>query len=216
MNKWRFLALLAALSFLVGCKPATKQGVRVASSVIRSDVNTGSNVYTNNCNLSQNNVYGAFYDEQSPFNFQDKVKDFLSASTNPEAVGNISGYPTENTGVRFQLKLKLNSNGSVNLSQSKISILVYDSYVGQYSSSGDLNQPIPVNISAASAGQFNLGTGYVVFKDQYGEIRLDGTYNSYDFKGRVSYKNYVTVISGASPSAGVLGQFYIATCGSVQ
>ena len=78
-------------------------------------------------------------------------------------------------------------------------------------------EPIPVSIEAASEGQFNpqTGVGYVVYKDQYGEVRLDGRYDAQNFSGTVSYKNYVS-FNSSTPAQGQLGQFLIARCAIIQ
>ena len=96
------------------------------------------------------------------YQFEQRVKGFLSATTSPDDVGTISSSPNDySTGVRFQGVIKVDASGRVVLNQSKVSIKVYDSYVASQS----LN-PIAVTINTASSGQFNLqtGQGEVVFK----------------------------------------------------
>jgi hypothetical protein len=211
------LGLLA----LVGCKPATKSGVRSYTATTRNDItNTGGTggVIQNNCQAGQSAV-GAIYDPTgfsngSTQSFEERVKLFLSATVISSEVGTISNGASDSTGVRFQGAIKLDSSGRVVLNQSKIAIKVYDSFTAQDSTVA----PIPVNINAASSGQFNLqtGVGYVVFKDQYGEIRLDGRIDSQYFQGNISYTNFVNVNEGAAAATGYLGQFYVATCGMIQ
>lgn len=162
-------------------------------------------------------IYGSTSSQPSLYdsgNFETNVKLFLSATVDPNEVGTISSNPSDNTGVRFQGIIKKDQNGNVTLNQSKIIIKVYDSLLLQNSSL----QAIPVEINGASSGQFNpsTGTGYIVFKDQYGEIRLEGRYDANSFSGTVSYVNYTTVIQNQSPASGQLGQFHIASCSIFQ
>lgn len=204
------------LFILVGCKPASKDGARAYTSTQRTDVVNGTgSVFPTSCSSGQSAI-GTIFDSSysNTISFEERVKNFLSATTAPSDVGTISSAASDySTGVRFQGMIKLDSSGRVVLGSSKISIKVYDSYVA----SQGLN-PIAVTINTASAGQFNLstGVGYVTFKDAYGEIRFDGKIDAQYFSGTVSYTNSTTVVENASPSAGSLGQFAIATCGAVQ
>lgn len=214
----KIMILGLGLLTLVGCKPPSKSGVRSYTATTRSDVVAGNGVIQNNCQAGQSSL-GAIYDSTGYSNgstqsFEERVKLFLSATVVSSEIGTISNGYNDSTGVRFQGAIKLDSTGRVVLNQSKIAIKVYDSFVAQDSSIS----PIPVNINAASSGQFNLqtGVGYVVFKDQYGEIRLEGKIDSQYFSGNVSYTNLQTVNEGASAAAGYLGQFYIASCGMIQ
>lgn len=219
------LVTLASL-FFVAC-PAKKDATgrtavvtgRGGTGGIVGGTPTGGITFTNTCGQSVSPI-GTIYDQGgqqvSLYNsgsFEDRVKAFLSATVNPTEVGQISSAPTDSTGVRFQGAIKLDQNGMVIPSQSKILIKVYDSYMLQNSS----YQAIPVQIDAASEGQFNMqtGAGYVVFKDQYGEIRFDGKIDAQYFSGVISFRNYATVTGGA-PAQGQLGQFYVARCGIIQ
>ncbi len=220
MKKLLLMALATVL--LVACNqkkdpkvsavPATTVGVNARNPV---DVAT----LTAACSQNQFPI-GTIYDtgsqQVSLYNsgsYEDRVKSFLSATVNPQDVGQISSAQWENTGVRFQGTIKLDTAGNVVLAQSKIIIKVYDSLLFQSSTA----KPIPVSIDTASAGNFNIstGTGFVVFKDQYGEVRLDGRFDAQNFSGTVSYKNYVSFDNG-TPAQGQLGQFLIARCAIFQ
>ncbi len=216
MKKMLILSLVSVL--MVACNPKKNTTVRSATGVRT----TGSPIVgglTNTCTQGQFQI-GTIYDSgnQQPdlYNsgtYEQRVKSFLSATVNPQEVGQISGAQWENTGVRFQGVIKLDAAGKVQLAASKLIIKVYDSYVLQ--STGV--EPIPVSIEAASEGQFNpqTGVGYVVYKDQYGEVRLDGRYDAQNFSGTVSYRNYVSYNS-STPAQGQLGQFLIARCAIIQ
>ncbi len=214
----KMMVITLGLLVLVGCKPAAKEGARAYTTTTRNDIvnsNSNGSVFQNTCSSGQSAI-GTIYDANSSYSatFEQNVKSFLSATTTPADVGSISSSANDySTGVRFQAVIKVGSNGSVVLSSSKISIKVYDSYVAAQGL-----DPIAVTINAASAGQFNTqtGVGSVTFKDGYGEVRFDGKIANGFFSGNVSYTNYTTVIEGASPSSGQIGQFAIATCGAIQ
>jgi hypothetical protein len=223
MKKVLLLSLIA-LSF-VGCNPKQDSTKRTSGnarvSTIAGDT-TGAFTQTN-CGNNLSNI-GTIYDQgtqaslYSTGNFEARVKGLLSATINPSEIGQISSGPSDQTGVRFQGQIKVESNGSVNLAQTKILIKVYDSYVLQSATDGtNQYQPIPIEFTSASSGQFNTstGSGYVVFRDQYGEIRFDGNLSGDYFTGQVSYVN-TTNVTGGSASQGVLGQFYVARCGIIK
>jgi hypothetical protein len=115
--------------------------------------------------------------------------------------------------------ISLATNGQVNLTSTKIEILVYDSYVlnSQYATNGQKYEPIPVRFTSAAEGRFDptTGAGFVVFRDSYGEVRFDGKYDAQYFSGTVSFKN-TQAVSGLTPQQGTLGQFYVARCGIIQ
>lgn len=211
---------IAALTLLTiaACSPK-KQGVR--STLNRSAISVGivnnSNINSNFCQQGVSPI-GTIYDQgntqtslYTSGSFEERVKGLLSVTVNPEEVGQISSAATDTTGVRFQGAIKVDANGNVNLQQSSMLIKVYDSYVLQYP---EQFQAIEVAFATATAGQFNMqnGQGYILFRDQYGEVRFDGTMDAQYFSGTVSYKNY-SHISGSAPAQGQLGQFYVARCG---
>lgn len=208
------LTLLMAY-LVVGCSPNKTTRSTYESGSVRSDVVGQNQQSWPTCGNQSSSSVGTIYDSNGDIDFENRVKLFLSAAVNPNDVGSISPMPNGSTGVRFNGAVKLDAQGNVQLSSSKISIKIYDSYVvfggAQYAA-------IPIDISVASEGKFNpsTGTGYVVFKDKYGEVRFDGQIDAQYFKGQVSYKNYATVIANSQPASGTLGQFYIARCGMIQ
>ena len=214
------LLTLIALSF-VGCNPAKEASKRTSGNGGRSATISGTTngAFTQSfCGNSNLSSVGTIYDQSSSYNFEARVKGLLSATIDPSEVGTISAGTNDQTGVRFQGTFKIDSNGTVNLQQSKILIKVYDSYVLQSAIDGSNQyQPIPIEFTSAAAGQYNAQTGviYVVFKDQYGEVRFDGKLSGDYLSGQVSFVNSTNVTGGAA-AQGVLGQFYIARCGIIQ
>lgn len=214
------LLTLIALSF-VGCNPNKESSKRTSGNARTATVaGTTNGAFTQSYCGNNLSSIGTIYDQSSSFNgnFEARVKGLLSATIDPAEVGTISSAANDQTGVRFQGTIKIESNGSVNLSQTKILIKVYDSYVLQSATDGSNQyQPIPIEFTSAAAGQFNMqtGSGYVIFRDQYGEIRFDGNLSGDYLSGQVSFVNTVNV-TGGSAAQGVLGQFYIARCGIIK
>lgn len=209
----------------VGCNPKQESSKRTSGNGRISTITGGvTGVFTGSyCGNNLSNI-GTIYDQGTQVSlittgsFEARVKGLLSATINPAEVGQISSGPSDQTGVRFQGQIKVESNGSVNLAQTKMLIKVYDSFVLQSASDGtNQYQPIPIEFTSADEGQFNTstGSGYVVFRDQYGQIRFDGNLSGDYFSGQVSYVNNVNV-TGGSASQGVLGQFYVARCGIIK
>ncbi|MES2801290.1 MAG: hypothetical protein V4654_02260 [Bdellovibrionota bacterium] len=219
------LLTIVALT-VIGCNPKKESDKRTSGNGGRSAAIAGTTTGAFTQSYCGNNLssIGTIYDQGtqaslfSTGNFEARVKGLLSATIDPNEIGQISSSPNDQTGVRFQGTIKVESNGTVNLAQSKILIKVYDSLVLQSASDGSNQyQPIPIEFSAAAEGQFNLqtGSGYVIFRDQYGEIRFDGNLSGDYLSGQVSYVNLVNV-TGGSAASGVLGQFYVARCGIIK
>lgn len=213
MKKIILMSLVSIL--MVACNPKTDSKV----TTVGTRNNLSANVFGNTCSQNQFPI-GTIFDSgaqqvslYSTGAYQDRVKAFLSATVNPQEVGQISSAQWDTTGVRFQGVIKLDPAGNVVLAASRIMIKVYDSYLLQSTTA----QPIPVSINAASEGHFDMqsGLGYVIFKDQYGEVRLDGRFDAQNFSGTFSYRNYVA-FDNSTPAQGQLGQFLIARCAIIQ
>lgn len=207
------LLAVSGLLVVASCSPKQNSArLSYSSGGIRSNTN-GNQMTFPTCSSSGQSTYGAIYDANSSYDFETRVKNLLSATVSPTEVGSISPLANASTGVRFQGAIKLDSSGNVISSASKLSVKVWDSYTSTQGA-----QPITIEINTAAGGAFNksTGVGYVVFKDNYGEIRLDGTFTNQYFQGQVSFKNSVTVVQNGQPAQGNLGQFYIATCGILQ
>lgn len=217
------LLTIVALTF-ASCNPKKESAKRtsgVRSAIVAATTNGAFTQSFCGNNLSS---IGTIYDQgtqaslYSTGNFESRVKGLLSATIDPNEVGQISSAPSDQTGVRFQGTIKVESNGTVNLQQTKILIKVYDSFVLQSATDGSNQyQPIPIEFTSAAAGQFNMqtGSGYVIFRDQYGEVRFDGNLSGEYLSGQVSFANS-TNVTGGSAASGVLGQFYVARCGIIK
>lgn len=215
---------IVALAF-VGCNPKKDSSAKRTNAVRAATVaGTTNGAFTQSFCGNNLSSIGTIYDQgtaqslYSTGNFESRVKGLLSATIDPSEIGQISSSANDQTGVRFQGTIKVETNGTVNLQQTKILIKVYDSFVLQSASDGtNQYQPIPIEFTTAAAGQFNMqtGSGYVIFRDQYGEVRFDGNLSGDYLSGQVSFANS-TNVTGGSAAQGVLGQFYVARCGIIK
>ncbi|MFN3454003.1 MAG: hypothetical protein ACK41T_03520 [Pseudobdellovibrio sp.] len=211
MNKISFVIMVIFLGLFSAC---SNQNSGSRGAVVRAASSSGGftlgQVTNTTCTNTSNLGYGAVYDQTSTaYNFENRVKAFLSATVNPSEVGYVSSLPNDTTGVRFEGSIKMSSSGVVDLAQTQMAIKIYDSYA----STGQ-HDPVVISFSKATSGEFDLqtGKGSLVFKDQYGDVRFEGVLNSDYFSGTVNFSNY-THITGATAASGVLGQFYVARCG---
>ncbi len=217
MKKLTLTSLVFVL-FAMGC-PAKKDARVVTTNPNAAIAPNTTGTFTNTCQPNQFKI-GTIYDSgqqqaslYSNGSFEQNVKSFLSAAINPQEIGTISGGQWDNTGMRFEGVIKLDTSGQVVLAQSRMIMKVYDSLILQNSSL----QAMTVQMNTAAEGKFDLntGTGYAVFKDNYGEVRFDGRFDAQNFSGTVSYKNYAS-FDNSQPAQGQLGQFLIARCVIIQ
>ena len=212
MKKLTLLTL--SLFVMAGCNPK-KNAVKANVATI-SGVQVGAQCTT----TTQNSNIGTIYGQAMSYNFEQQVKALLSATTNPNDIGSISPNPSDQTGVRFSGRVKLDASGNVVGSQSKITISVYDSFILM----DNTLQPIVLDLDPNAAeknvqisGQFNTSTGdgYISIRDQFGEIRFQGVIGAQNFSGTVTFAN-TTNVMGGQPASGTLGQFSIQRCSFLQ
>lgn len=213
-----FIILLAAFSSCQQKKDSVRAQVNPFATVGAGIAGLGSVSAT--CAQGQSSM-GAIYDSANAATFQNRVKSLLTATMYPEDVGTVGASINDTTGVRFAGTMYLDSSGNVISSSSNLTISVYDSVWYNNSLANSSEQPIPLEFNPSSGasltGQFNVtsGQGYLLVKDNYGEIRFDGTITSQYFSGTVTFKNY-TNVTGQNAASGSLGQFMINSCGIVR
>ncbi len=230
----KLILLLPLLLLVSACNPK-KEGVRGVARNANINGATGNFIAAASCPQTgqQSSLgIGTIFDngQQQQFSldavsgtFESRVKAFLSASTAPSEIGQISGLPTDRTGVRFQGVIKLGSNGAVVAAQSKMLIKVYDSFVlnSELDPNGQKYEPIALEFLPTGgtqiSGQFNLqtGDGFVSYRDSFGEVRFEGRLDAQNFSGLVKFQNSKNV-SGGGALSGTLGQFYVARCAIIQ
>lgn len=144
-------------------------------------------------------------------NFENTIKDFISASWDRDYVGSI----TEND-VWLQGYIETAGNGQLNLAASKITIAITDSvYKDGASLNGNKVSPYTVQIFSAASGSWNGNQFSATFKDEYQEITIVGSYSDsskYVVNGTVSFKNLKDYKGEPLKSAQPMGVFSIQTC----
>ena len=143
-----------------------------------------------------------------------QVRQFVSVFMSPDQLGPIQGLRfwgdvmLASGGTLSQIQM---SGGSQNIHpSSRIVIAIYDSWVGQPSQNGGINQPVYVNISPEARGQASGSIqGNQVqlrFQDNMGVIELVGQFDQNQFIGQIRYQN-------SNSTSGVFEQFTVPTCG---
>ncbi len=216
----RLTLLLILMVGFTACQPK-KDSVRANAAALGGSV-AGFGL-TGQCASGMSNIGAIFDSGQSSIygNFESQVKSLLSATVLPEDIGSIAAGSNETTGVRFAGTLFLETSGQVVASKSKLAVTVYDSVWYQNSLTNPSEQGILLEFNPAKgatiSGSFapTTGQGFLLVKDQYGEIRFDGSYNAQYFSGTVTFKNTANV-TGAQATSGSLGQFVINSCGIIK
>ena len=164
----------------------------------------------------QANEVGMIYDSAAGSQFRDRVAAFVSATMDPNGLGEISGDPNASTGIDLVMSVKVNAQGQVQ-SGSTLDLGIYDSYVGQNDQNGKLIEPYSLHISQRVQGVANPQTGEfsVQFSDEYGAILFTGKMDQKTIQGTVQFQNSQSYIGG-TPASGTLGQFVLPRCAVFQ
>ncbi len=223
------ILLLPLFLVVIACNPK-KDGVRSVTRDPNINGIVGNFVTATTCPQANMSIGTIFDNGQQQVtldsvsgSFESRVKAFLSASTAANEIGQISGLPTDQTGVRFQGTVKIGANGAVDGTRSKMLIKVYDSFVlnSELDANGQKFEAIALEFLPRAptqiSGQFNMqtGEGYASFRDSYGEVRFEGRIDAQNFSGVVKFQNTKNV-NGGTALSGTLGQFYVARCAIIQ
>lgn len=208
------VATIAMLS--AACAPANN--FTEAKSVGSSSTSVVDNTVVSSCStqIGSGYVYNENLDGQvySSKSFKERVGDLVSATLDPQEIGEISGTKDgSGTYVRIEAYLKFDSSGNVITNSSTLNLSVYDSYVGQVID-GQTVMAYPINFSTATSGQVNKAqkTFTITFQDNYGSITLSGTYTtSGSVSGKLSFANS-KAFDGSAPRSGVLGAIKLNNC----
>lgn len=209
------LTILVALVLLGACSPKKNSLKADNANATIAGIPVGAQCAAG----TQQGLVGSIYDSSAQsMNFESRVKGLLSAYLKPSEVGNISAGQADSTGVRFNGTVKLDSNGAVIAAQTNVTITIYDS-IWLTNQTADNLIEMKFNTAKASviSGQFNTstGTGFISLKDNYGEVRFEGTIDAQKLSGNVTFQNLTTVVGG-SPASGTLGQFWVNRCAFLQ
>ncbi len=221
-----FLALFVG-SFLIlsACAKKSNTSTNRSGTTLRGNGIVGPNGGLNTSQLANTRCtdgssgWGRLYDDGtlSGTAFRDAYANFLSAVMDPQYLGNLDGSSySSSTGVNMELKLKI-VNNQLDLSQTRFTMEINDSNVGQAGSDGQTMTAITVGYSNASSGQIsnvngNTGNFQLVFTDSYGTVNVTGNFNGTEARGNVTFTNTASYDS-SSPRSGKLGTFYMKSCG---
>lgn len=202
--------LLAVLS-LSACAKKNGSAVRVAG---RGGVSTTGTVSQSGTCGSQS--VGKIFDLYASASFEQQVKGFVSATLDPQSLGTISGNINDKTGIDFTATFRFDSAGKIIADSSNVTMKIFDSYVGQVYE-GQTILPYNVAFTAASEGMIDRNTRQfqVKFRDGYGEIIFQGSFDNSIAEGTVYYQNY-TAVTGYQPASGTLGTFRIYACSLIK
>lgn len=220
-----FALLIGSFLVLSSCaKKSNSTNSRSGTAVRGNDIanNNGvSNLGVARCSDGSSG-WGRIYDDGSMYGtaFRDSFANFLSSVMDPQNLGNLDGAASSTTtGVNMELKLKV-VNNQLNLSETRITMEINDSLVGTQGSDGEILKIITARFSSADSGQLtnvagNSGNFQLVFKDSYGTVTVDGSFNGTEAKGRVNFSNSTNfnINKGETPKSGSLGAFYMKSCG---
>lgn len=159
---------------------------------------------------------GKIFDPYASPAFEQQVKNFVSATLDPQTLGSISGNINDKTGIDFSATFRFDSNGNIVPGESNVNIKIFDSFVHQ-PYNGEIIPPYEVGFPAASEGMIDRNTRQfqVRFKDGYGEVVFQGSYDSSLAQGTVYYQNY-SAVQGYQPTSGKLGSFRIYACSLIK
>jgi hypothetical protein len=191
---------------------------------------------------NQGYIYGQIYNSgaygRSDAQFEQNVRGFTSATLDPwgdpnngvaPELGQVSGQPGQSTGVWIRGDARVvggnfDPNGGnqrqLDANATNIRIIVWDSYAGQTDSSGNAIPEYAVSFTSATTNSFinyQNRSAVITFQDEYGWVKFSGTFDAEYFSGTVEYYNNDYVSTILSPNAGawdgIMGEFYISTCG---
>lgn len=240
------LALLFVLPGLTGCgkkdNKRTSINNRNARNPINEPVEQGDPQSTSGGTQVSNKgyIYGQIYNAggRSDAQFEQNIRGFSSATLDPwgdpsngvqPELGTISGQVGGQTGVWIRGDAnvsggKFDPSGAnqrqLDLNNTNIRIIVWDSYAGRSDANGDVIPEYGVSFTSATNASFinyQSKSAVIVFEDAYGWVKFSGTFDADWFRGTVEYYNFDYVKSIVSPNNGawdgIMGEFYISTCG---
>lgn len=199
--------LVVALSLAACAKKESNNKIRT------NGARTDQNASFANCSNGSSSAGQVYDDGTQGGSFRDRVLALVSATIAPDNFGEISGTPNANTGVDFRLRMKADGSGRPT-GDSRVQLVIYDSYVGTKDSAGQEIRPYPITISGNASGTINQSSRQfdVTFEDGYGRIRVTGNWDGSQARGTVSFVNSKHV-SGGAPASGTLGAFILPACG---
>ena len=157
-------------------------------------VNSGAGMYTQPLSSSQ---------------FRQNTYDFISSAWDTRGTGDI-----DDTSVLMQGYLEIGANNQINVATSNLKIWISDSFVKNQTlmDNGQPVAPYAINFKNAASGTITGNQFTVLFRDEYQEVTLTGTYDANYTYGAMSFRNLKDATGGTLKSANPMGYFAINTC----
>lgn len=209
------LCFFAGLLLLTGCDPAQKSPrsspARVARGGPTTNVQNGNNTgnptgfnqggnYTSGNSSSQ----WAYIQGNDPNSFYRTVQGLVSASMNPEELGNVNS----NSDVAIIGFIDMDQNGNVYPANSRLRIEIWDDYARSGSAS-----EIALAFNSMASSNYSGNQIQFHFQDEFGRITVTGQVSQNNFYGTVSYQNAKVFDGSSNYASGTLGTFQVPACG---
>lgn len=208
LSKVVISVLMLSMLGLTACGKKSSGSKVSDGRAVRTNTVGGSTIISNNGQTS------AYLTSQNSGQFQELMKTLVSPTLDPQYLGTVDAY----SGVRIGGKIQLAQAGGI-YQNSSFGLEIHDSYVGQ-SYDGQTIQPYFINLSNAQgnwSGTSANGQINATFQDQYGTLKVTGSWNSSYFTGTVSFRNSTntqstTYSSQCSQGECQLGQIQAPVC----
>lgn len=178
-----------------------------AAGVAAVSTNTGG--YINNKGAYLNSGSGLFTQALSTSQFRQNTLDFIASTWDTRGTGDI-----DETSVLIQGFLELSTANQINLNTTNLKIWISDSYAknGTMMENNQPAVPYYVTFKNAASGTMTSNSFNILFRDDYQEVTLSGTYDANYAYGSLSFRNLKDATGGTLKSANPMGYFAISTC----
>jgi hypothetical protein len=196
------LLVIFAVSSMMACKKNSNDNGSVSGGRDVRVASGPSGIPTNQGNST--GVGGYYITGTNQAQFDEAIRVLVAPTVTPTSVGSTSLQ----NGVELRGSVVVNPSTGAVLNTSLIQITITDSNVGQVVN-GQQVPPIAIKLAGASGSATNYNAN-LTFSDNVGTITITGTYDTSNFRGRVTFVNKTTPYNGKT--SGELGSFVIPTC----
>lgn len=132
--------------------------------------------------------------------YDETIKVFLSTNHQPQSIGTVNPQ----NGVQIIGKVAVNNTNGAAMGNSGVRLIIADS-----ETVAGRAEPFVVTINTVQGGASN-GSIQLEFRDEYGSITVNGTYDASQIRAKVTFANTTGGYNGRKD--GTLGDFVIPTC----
>jgi hypothetical protein len=213
-NTWTWIGLSAALALVTGLTACGKkdQGATAAVDGRARAAGEPSAPVSPLGYIKDKSTYVSSYAPSGGVaisNFERGVKDFIQSTWDPSYAGSIDDNSFIMNGY-----LEMTNTTTFNTAASYLNIWVMDSLARDKVPDENGNAAVPyfVSFKNASSGKITGNTFTIVFKDDYQEVTLDGTFDANMASGKFIFKNLKDALGKDLKSANPMGYFTIPAC----